>query len=37
MPTPESFLMGNPPPIVESSQELPPTPFQIGVPSFILP
>lgn len=37
MPTPESFLMGKPLPIVELSQELPLTPFQIGVPSFILP
>lgn len=37
MPTPERFLMGKPLPIVGLSQELPLTPFQIGVPSFILP
>lgn len=37
MPTLESFLTGKLFPIVELSQELPLTPSQTGVPSFILP
>lgn len=37
MPTLESFLMGKALPVMQLSQELPMTPFQIGVPSFILP